>query len=77
MTEVVWSTYSAAEVAYFVYIYAKVDRCHYQQVTSHTRTAVLMGQFFGDVLGQLLVSLNWMDVRELNYLSLTCMLIFE
>lgn len=74
--ESIWGTYAAAEVAYFVYMYAKVDRCHYQQVTSHTRTAILMGQFLGAVLGQLLVSLKWMDVRQLNYLSLACTSLF-
>lgn len=62
----------AAEVAYYTYIYAKVDREKYQIVTGHTRSAILVGKFLGGVLGQILVSFDLMDLRELNYVSLAC-----
>lgn len=65
-----YGTFAAAEVAYFVYIYAKVDREKYQQVTSHTRSAYLAGSFLAGVLGQVLVSTEIMDIRQLNYISL-------
>lgn len=67
--EVFYGTYCAAEIAYFSYIYAKVDREHYQKVTSHTRAAIYSGRFFAAVLAQILVYSAAMDYRELNYLS--------
>uniref|UniRef100_A0A182PKN9 Uncharacterized protein n=1 Tax=Anopheles epiroticus TaxID=199890 RepID=A0A182PKN9_9DIPT len=68
--EIFYGTYCAAEVAYFSYIYAKVDREHYQKVTSHTRAAIYSGRFFAASLAQLLVYFEAMDYRQLNYLSL-------
>uniref|UniRef100_A0A182JKS1 Thiamine transporter 1 n=1 Tax=Anopheles atroparvus TaxID=41427 RepID=A0A182JKS1_ANOAO len=68
--EIFYGTYCAAEVAYFSYIYAKVDREHYQKVTSHTRAAIYCGRFFAASLAQLLVYFEAMDYRQLNYLSL-------
>lgn len=67
--EVFYGTYCAAEIAYFSYIYAKVDREHYQKVTSHTRAAIYSGRFFAGVLAQILVYFKAMDYKELNYLS--------
>ncbi|XP_052902258.1 thiamine transporter 2-like [Anopheles moucheti] len=67
--EIFYGTYCAAEVAYFSYIYAKVDREHYQKVTSHTRAAIYSGRFFAASLAQLLVHFEAMDYRQLNYLS--------
>ncbi|XP_053694288.1 thiamine transporter 1-like [Sabethes cyaneus] len=68
--EVFYGTYCAAEIAYYSYIYAKVDREHYQKVTSHTRAAIYSGKFFAGVLAQILVFTKAMDLKELNYLSL-------
>lgn len=68
--EIFYGTYCAAEVAYFSYIYAKVDREHYQKVTSHTRAAIYCGRFFAASLAQLLVHFEAMDYRQLNFLSL-------
>uniref|UniRef100_A0A182N673 Thiamine transporter 1 n=1 Tax=Anopheles dirus TaxID=7168 RepID=A0A182N673_9DIPT len=68
--EIFYGTYCAAEVAYFSYIYAKVDREHYQKVTSHTRAAIYTGRFLAASLSQLLVHFEAMDYRQLNYLSL-------
>lgn len=62
----------AAEVAYYTYIYAKVERDKYQLVTSQTRSAILAGRFLGSVIGQVMISTAVMDYRQLNYLSLGC-----
>lgn len=62
----------ASEVAYYTYIYAKVDKDKYQLVTGHTRSAILAGRFLSAVLAQLLYSYSLMDVRQLNYISFGC-----
>lgn len=67
--EVVYGAYMATEVAYFTYIYAKVDRKYYQKVTSHTRVAIFLGKFISGVLAQLLVQFKAMDYRDLNYIT--------
>lgn len=62
----------ATEVAYYTYIYAKVERDKYQQVTGFTKAAVLCSRFLAGVVAQLLVSFHLMDLRQLNYISLGC-----
>ncbi|XP_056132892.1 thiamine transporter 2-like [Lampris incognitus] len=47
---------TAADVAYFSYIYSVVQPCHYQRVTSYARGAALAGNAVGGLLGQLLLS---------------------
>ena len=59
----------ATEVAYSTYMYAKVDRDLYQKVTSYAKSAILFGRFISGVLGQILVSTQVMDFRELNYIT--------
>ena len=61
---------TGAEVAYYSYIYAAVDREYYQLVTSYTRAAVLVGRMMSGVVGQLLISLQVTDYLTLNYISL-------
>lgn len=51
-------------------MYAKVDKDRYQKVTGHTRASLLAGRFLAAVLAQLLYSYNFLDIRELNYISL-------
>lgn len=60
----------ATEVAYFTYIYAKVDKLHYQEVTSYTRTAILLGRFTASIVSQLSVSFSLLNYHQLNYLTL-------
>lgn len=60
----------ASEVAYYTYIYAKVNKEEYQRVTGYTRASLLAGRFIAAVLAQLLWSFKVMDERELNYISL-------
>ncbi|GAB0099077.1 thiamine transporter 1 [Sergentomyia squamirostris] len=68
--EVFYGTYLATEVAYFTYIYAKVEKKHFSKVTSHTRAALLTGRFLAASSGQLLIYMQWMNYRELNYITL-------
>lgn len=60
----------ASEVAYYTYMYAKVDKDKYQKVTGHARAAILSGRFLASVVAQFMISFDVMDVRELNYISL-------
>lgn len=59
----------ASEVAYYTYMYAKVDRSKYQRVTGHTRSAILAGRFISAVFAQILVTFRVMNERELLYIS--------
>jgi len=68
--QVVYGVATSTEVAYFTYIYAKVPGEFYQQVTSFTRTALLLGRFLSGVLAQLLISFEILDYRGLNFVSL-------
>lgn len=70
LAEVFYGTYLATEVAYYTYMYAKVDRQHYDTVTAHNRSASFLGRFFGGVLGQVMIYSRIMDYRDLNYLTL-------
>lgn len=67
--KVIYGTFMAAEVAYYTYIYAKVPKQYYAQVTSHTRAAILAGRCFSGILAQLLVEFEVMDYKGLNYIS--------
>ncbi|GAB0088508.1 hypothetical protein DMENIID0001_029550 [Sergentomyia squamirostris] len=69
VTQFFYGLFMAAEVAYYTYIYAKVERHRYQQVTGHTRSAILTGRFLAGATAQLLVSFDLMDFRDLNYIS--------
>lgn len=51
-------------------MYAKVEKSRYQQVTGNARAAILGGRFIASVIAQVLVTFNWMDLRELNFLTL-------
>uniref|UniRef100_A0A336M1E5 CSON010234 protein n=1 Tax=Culicoides sonorensis TaxID=179676 RepID=A0A336M1E5_CULSO len=70
IVQVIYGTFMAAEVAYYTYMYARVDRTKYQQVTGHTRAAILAGRFSASLLGQLLYSFHVMNIRDLNYITL-------
>lgn len=67
-----YGTFMACEIAYYTYIYAKVERSKYQLVTGHTRSAILVGRFAASVLSQLLISFGLMNYEELNYISFGC-----
>lgn len=71
--EFFYGTYMAAEVAYYTYIYAKVDKKYYPRVTSHTRAAMFAGKLVAGILAQLLINFELMNYKELNYITLGSM----
>ncbi|XP_058811289.1 folate transporter 1-like [Topomyia yanbarensis] len=70
LLEVFYGTYMAADIAYWTYIYAKVDRKHYQKVTSHIRSATQAGRFLTLTLSKILIYYEVTDYLGLNYISL-------
>ncbi|XP_016950068.1 thiamine transporter 2 [Drosophila biarmipes] len=69
--EVFYGFYQAAEVAYYSYIYAKVDKQYYPRVTSHTRAAMFVGKLVAGLLAQLVIGLQWMNYKQLFYISVS------
>lgn len=65
----------SAEVAYYTYIYAKVDKKHYQEVTSHTKAASLFGRSMSGIVAQLTASFDLLNYHQLNYLTLSSLII--
>ncbi|EDV49586.1 thiamine transporter 1 [Drosophila erecta] len=68
--EFFYGTYMAAEVAYYTYIYAKVDKKYYPRVTSHTRAAMFAGKLLSGITSQLMLNLELMNYKQLNYITL-------
>lgn len=66
---VFYALHETTEVAYFAYIFAKVSKEHYLAVSSHARAALMAGKFASGMLGQLLLSSNLMNLRELHYVT--------
>lgn len=60
----------ATEVAYYTYTYSVVDVKYYQQVTSYTRAAHLIGRFFSGFISQVLISTKLVDTYQLNFVTL-------
>ncbi|XP_067645984.1 thiamine transporter 1-like [Eurosta solidaginis] len=69
--EFFYGLYMASEVAYYTYIYAKVDKKYYPKVTAHTRAAMFLGKLVAGVSAQALVNLGLMNYKSLNYLTLS------
>ncbi|KYQ56931.1 Thiamine transporter 1 [Trachymyrmex zeteki] len=63
--------FMSAEVAYYTYIYAQVDKMHYQEVTSHTKGACLFGRSMSGIIAQLTASFDLLNYHQLNYLTLS------
>lgn len=70
--QLAYGTFMSSEIAYYTYIYAKVERSKYQLVTGHTRSAMLAGRFIGSVSAQLLISFDLINYQQLNYISFGC-----
>ncbi|XP_034249560.1 thiamine transporter 1-like [Thrips palmi] len=68
--EVLYGLMWAADVAYFTYMYAKVDRAHYGTVSATARVGYLLGRFSSGVLSQLAVSLNFMSLLGLQFVTI-------
>ncbi|XP_037945015.1 thiamine transporter 1 [Teleopsis dalmanni] len=73
--EFFYGTYMASEVAYYTYIYAKVDKKYYPRVTSHTRAAMFAGKLVAGISAQLLINFELMNYKELNYITLATQII--
>ncbi|CAK9811223.1 Thiamine transporter 2 [Anthophora quadrimaculata] len=71
IVEFFYGLFLSTEVAYYTYIYAKVDRKHYQEVTSHTKAASLFGRCMAGIVAQLTVSFDILNYHELNYVTIT------
>lgn len=69
ITEFFYGLFLSSEVAYYTYIYAKVDKKHYQEVTGHTKAASLVGRCMAGIIAQLTASFHILDFHELNYLT--------
>lgn len=71
LAEVFYGTYKAADVAFWSYIYARVDRSCYQRITSYTKSSSQVGKFVAAVGSQVLLFYGLVDYLDLNYVSLT------
>ncbi|XP_017032201.1 thiamine transporter 2 [Drosophila kikkawai] len=69
--EVLYGFYQAAEVAYYSYIYAQVDKQYYPRVTSHTRAAMFVGKLVAGILAQLVIGMDWMNYKQLFYITVS------
>uniref|UniRef100_A0A1B6CPJ0 Major facilitator superfamily (MFS) profile domain-containing protein n=2 Tax=Clastoptera arizonana TaxID=38151 RepID=A0A1B6CPJ0_9HEMI len=68
--EVFYGLFMAGEVAYYTYIYAKVDKEHFQAVTSFTRSAYLAGRAICGLVAQIIVTFNIATYMGLQWLTL-------
>ncbi|KHN74186.1 Folate-like transporter 2 [Toxocara canis] len=70
---------SAAEIAFYSYIYAKVEKSEYQKLTSWTRASTMAGRTFGYLLSQLIIIThigNYLTVNQISLASPVLVLIF-
>ncbi|XP_058835349.1 thiamine transporter 1-like [Topomyia yanbarensis] len=70
LAEVFYGTYKAADVAFWSYIYVRVERCHYQKITCYTKSAAMAGKFVAAVGSQALLVYGVVNFLDLNYISL-------
>jgi thiamine transporter 2/3 len=60
----------SAEIGYLTFLYAVVGKDKYQKVTGYARGSTQIGRMVGCTLGQIIVSFNLMNLRELHYITL-------
>ncbi|KAJ1356479.1 Reduced folate carrier [Parelaphostrongylus tenuis] len=70
LMQIVFGTASAAEVAYYSYLYAIVNEKNYRRVTSYVRSAALTGKLLAYGLAQVLISTRTATYLTLNQISL-------
>ncbi|XP_017281768.1 thiamine transporter 1 isoform X1 [Kryptolebias marmoratus] len=61
---------TASEVAYYSYIYSVVKPTHYQRVTGYCRSITLLGSAVGSLTGQLLQSVDNVELFHLVIITL-------
>ncbi|KAG5324338.1 S19A3 protein, partial [Acromyrmex heyeri] len=71
IVEFFYGVFMSTEVAYYTYIYAKVDKKHYQEVTGHTKAAVLFGRSMSGIIAQLTASFELLNYHQLNFITLS------
>jgi len=69
IVEFFYGLFMSSEVAYYTYIYAKVEKEHFQEVTGHTKAATLFGRSMSGIIAQLTASFDLLDYHQLNYLT--------
>jgi len=73
MTEICLSLFACIEMAYYGYLYSKIeDKEHYQIATGFAKSGMLSGTCVGGILGQLVVYFNNCNYSVLPYYSLAC-----
>ncbi|XP_022181646.1 thiamine transporter 2-like isoform X2 [Myzus persicae] len=71
VTEVCLSLFACIEMAYYGYLYSKIqDKEHYQIATGFAKSGMLSGTCVGGLLGQLVVYFSERNYSELPYYSL-------
>lgn len=71
VTEVCFSLFACIEMAYYGYLYSKIeDKEHYQIATGFAKSGMLSGTCVAGLLGQLVVYLNNRNYSVLPYYSL-------
>lgn len=71
IVEILYGLFFSTEVAYYTYMYAAVDKEHYQKVTGFTRATFLVGKFMSGLVAQLTVSYGLLDYEQLLYLTIS------
>ncbi|TGZ56617.1 thiamine transporter 2 [Temnothorax longispinosus] len=71
IVEFFYGLFFSTEVAYYTYIYAKVDKKHYQEVTGHTKAATLFGRSMSGIVAQLTASFDLLNYHQLNFITLS------
>uniref|UniRef100_A0A7E4VIU5 Thiamine transporter 2 n=1 Tax=Panagrellus redivivus TaxID=6233 RepID=A0A7E4VIU5_PANRE len=71
--QAIYSIATASEVAYFAYIYVKVDRSKYSRVTAWTRAALLAGKCTSYVLAEVLILTKAASYQTLNYITISAL----
>nr|CAD2198246.1 unnamed protein product [Meloidogyne enterolobii] len=62
---------SASEIAFFSYIYARLEKEQFRSLTSWTRAGTMAGRTTGYLFAQFLVLSHLSDLRTLNIIALT------
>lgn len=68
--QVSYGLFAAADVAYFSYLYAKIDKKFYQKATAQTKSALLIAKASSGLVAQMLVMFHIFNYEQLNYLTL-------
>ncbi|XP_018916974.2 thiamine transporter 2 [Bemisia tabaci] len=71
ISQLLFGLFSAAHVAYFSYMYARIeDKRLYQKVTGYARASLLVGKFLNGLVAQLCISYGILQYEQLLYLSI-------